>query len=219
MSGSGEPYQFEPPVLEEEAYASNDSFYGLKREHMIHFLYKWLLWKRRYIIEMNTFRNSFRKFCDLLPLTSRCFSTRFLLRSRVRTDPLWMRMQIQNGIVIQSESHSCTTRCDAMFSSIPIYKTKVIIILVFWCNCVKKLCICDRLTRHTSWESIWCRKNSTSCHNVMYNTEIIKILTLCVQIALSLRQDLNIIVSLASIGQPNMILYNPIFILCMHKKG
>ena len=46
----------------------------------------------------------------------------------------------------------------------------------------------------------------------MYNTEIIKILTLRVQIALSLRQDLNIIVSLASIGQPNMILYNPIFV-------
>ena len=40
-----------------------------------------------------------------------------------------------------------------------------------------------------------------------------KILTLCVQMALSLRQDLNIIVSLASIGQPNMILYNPIFVL------
>ena len=59
--GSGEPYQFEPPVLEEESYASNDSFNGLKREHMIHFFYKWLLWKRRYIIEMNTFRNSFRK--------------------------------------------------------------------------------------------------------------------------------------------------------------
>ena len=47
----------------------------------------------------------------------------------------------------------------------------------------------------------------------MYNTDIIKILTLCVQMALSLRQDLNIIVSLASIGQPNMILYNPIFAL------
>ena len=47
--------------------------------------------------------------------------------------------------------------------------------------------------------------------HVMYKTEIIKILTLCVQIALSLRQDLNIIVSLASIVQPNMILYNPIF--------
>ena len=53
------------------------------------------------------------------------------------------------------------------------------------------------------------------CHNVMYNTEIIKILTLRVQIALSLRQDLNIIVSLAPIGKPNMILYNPIFVLCM----
>ena len=59
--GSGEPYQFEPPVLEEESNASNNSFDGLKRERMIHFLYKWLLWKRRYIIEMNTFRNSFRK--------------------------------------------------------------------------------------------------------------------------------------------------------------
>ena len=45
----------------------------------------------------------------------------------------------------------------------------------------------------------------------MYKTEIIKILTLCVQIALSLRQDLNITVSLASIVQPNMILYNSIF--------
>ena len=66
--GSGEPYQFEPPVLEEESYASNDSFNGLKRERMIHFLYKWLLWKPRYIIEMNTFRNSLRKLRDLLPL-------------------------------------------------------------------------------------------------------------------------------------------------------
>ena len=66
--GSGEPYQFEPPVLEEESYASNDSFNGLKRERLIHFLYKWLLWKPRYIIEMNTFRNSLRKFCDLLTL-------------------------------------------------------------------------------------------------------------------------------------------------------
>ena len=66
--GSGEPYQLEPPVLEEESYASNDSFDGLKSERMIHFLCKWLLWKRRYIIEMNTFRNSFRKFCDLLSL-------------------------------------------------------------------------------------------------------------------------------------------------------
>ena len=40
----------------------------LKREHMIHFFYKWLLWKRRYIFKMNTFRNSFRKLRDLLPL-------------------------------------------------------------------------------------------------------------------------------------------------------
>ena len=149
-------------------------------------------------------------------LTLRCFSIRFLLRSRARRAPLWMRMQMQNGIVIQRYSHSCTTRCDVMFLSIPFYKTKVIIILVVWCNCVKKkLCICDRLTMHTWWERIWCSKNSTSCHNVMYNTKIIKILTLRVQIALSLRQDLNIIVSLASIGHPNIILYNPIFVLCM----
>ena len=48
----------------------------------------------------------------------------------------------------------------------------------------------------------------------MHNTEIIKILTLRAQIALSLRQDLNIVVSLASIGQPNMILYNPIYVIC-----
>ena len=68
MLGSGKPYQLEPPVLEEESYASNDSFHGLKRERMIHFLYKWLLRKQRYIIEMNTVRNSFRKFCDLLSL-------------------------------------------------------------------------------------------------------------------------------------------------------
>ena len=55
---------------------------------------------------------------------------------------------------------------------------------------LEKLCICDRLTMHTWWESIWCRKNSRSCHNVMFNTDIIKILTLCVEIALLLRQDL-----------------------------
>ena len=145
-------------------------------------------------------------------LTPSCCSIRFLLRSRARKAPLWIQMQMQNGIVIQSYSHSYTTRCDVMFLSIPFYKTKVIIILVVWCNCVKKLCICDRLTMHTWRESIWWRKNSTSCHNVMYNTKIIKFLTLCVQIALLLRQRLNIIVSLASIGQPNMILYNPIFV-------
>ena len=66
--GSGEPYQFKPPVLEEECYASNDSFDGLQSERMIQFPDKWLLWKRRYIIEINMFRNSLRKFCDLLPL-------------------------------------------------------------------------------------------------------------------------------------------------------
>ena len=46
-------------------------------------------------------------------------------------------------------------------------------------------------------------------------TQIIKVLTLRVQIALSLRQDLNIIVSLASIGKPNMIIYNPTFAVCI----
>ena len=44
--GNSEQYQFEPPVLEEKSYASNDSFDGLKREGMIQFLHKWLLWKR-----------------------------------------------------------------------------------------------------------------------------------------------------------------------------
>ena len=217
MLGNSEQYQFEPPVLEEESYASNDSVDGLKREGMIQFLYKWLLWKRRYIIEINMFRNSFRKLCDLFPLPH-AISLRFLLRSRARRAPLWMRMLnlLQNGIVIQSYSHSCKTSCDVMFLSVPFYKTKVIIILVFWYSYVKKtLCICDRLTMHTWCESIWCRKNSRSCHNVVFYTEVKKKLTLCVKIALSLRQHLNIIVSLASIGKPNMILYNPIFVLCM----
>ena len=108
-------------------------------------------------------------------LTPRCFSIRFLLRSRARRAPLWMRTQnlLQNGIVIQSYSHWCKTRCDVMFLCIPFYKTKVKTILAFWCNCVKKncKCICDLLTMHTWWESIWWRKNSMSCHNVMYNTD------------------------------------------------
>ena len=148
MLGNSEQYQFEPPVLEEESYASNDSFDGLKREHMIHFFYKWLLWKRRYIIEMNTFRNSFRKFCDLLASPHSLSLFGFCcVRAHVTRAPLWMRMQMHNDIVIQS--YSCTTRCDVMFLSIPFYKAKVMIILVFWCNCVKtKLCICDRLTMH-----------------------------------------------------------------------
>ena len=38
--GNSKQHQFEPLVLEEESYASNDSFDGLKREHMIHFFYK-----------------------------------------------------------------------------------------------------------------------------------------------------------------------------------
>ena len=92
--GSSEPYKFEPPFLEEESYASNNSFDGIKRERMIYFLYKWLLWKRRYIIEMNTLRNSFRKS---LPHAASLFGF-----CCVRRAPLWIRMQIQNGIVIQS---------------------------------------------------------------------------------------------------------------------
>ena len=114
---------------------------------MIHFLYKWLLWKRRYIIEMNTFRNSLRKCCDLLPLPHAVSLFGFCcVCAHVARAPLCMRMQMHNGIVIQSYLHSCTTRFDVMW-----------------------------------------------CHNVMYNTEILKIWTLRVQIALSLRQDLNII--------------------------
>ena len=80
--GSGEPYKFEPPVLEEESYASNNSFDGLKRERMINFLCKWLLWKRRYIIEVNTFRNILRKFCDLLPLPTLFLYSVFVLFAR-----------------------------------------------------------------------------------------------------------------------------------------
>ena len=51
MLGNGEQHQFERPILEEESYASNDSFDGLKRERMTHFLYKWLLRKGQYIID------------------------------------------------------------------------------------------------------------------------------------------------------------------------
>ena len=136
-----------------------------------------------------------------------------------QTECIMGNWKIENGIVIQCYLHSCTTRGDVIFLSIPfnpvLQDEGGNYFSILTQLCLKKLCICDRLTMHSLWESIWCRKNSRSCHNVMYNTEIIKILTLRVQIALSLRQDLNIIVSLASIGQPNMILYNPIFVLCM----
>ena len=131
--GNSEPYQFEPLVLEEESYASNDTLDGLKRERLIHFLCKCLLYHwNEYVQE---FLQEVLWSFSLTPLS---FSIRFLLRSRVRRAPLWMRMQMQNGIVIQSYLHSCTARCDVMFLSIPFYKTKVIIILVFWCNCVGK---------------------------------------------------------------------------------
>ena len=101
--GSGEPYQFEPPVLEEESYASNDSFDGLKRERMIHFLYQWLLWKRRYIIEINTFRNSLRNLCDLLPLPHAVSLFGFCcVRAHVELCFEYIRMQMPNDIVIQS---------------------------------------------------------------------------------------------------------------------
>ena len=109
--GSGEPYQFEPPVLEEESYASNNSFDGLKRERMIHFLYKWLLWKRRYIIEMNTFRNSFRKS---LPHAVSLFGF-CCVRAHVELS-LWMRKQMQ--IMVLLYLHSCTARCDVMWCDV-----------------------------------------------------------------------------------------------------
>ena len=121
-------------VLEEESYASNDSFDGLKREGMIQFLYKWLLYHwNEYVQE---FLQEVLWSFSVTPLS---FSIRFLLRSHVRRAPLWMRMQMHNGIVIQS--YSCTTRCDVMFLNIPFYKAKVMIILVFWCNCVRKNCV------------------------------------------------------------------------------
>ena len=45
-------------------------------------------------------------------------------------------------LFIQSDSHSCTTRCDAMFLSIPFYKMKVILLQYFDAIVSKKLCIC-----------------------------------------------------------------------------
>ena len=175
--------------------------------------------------------------------------------SRARRARYECKCKCRMVLFIQSDSHSCTTRCDAMFLSIPFYKMKVILLQYFDAIVSKKLCICvkeggkfnhqkaqknfpelqvriddlttlrvlirtiyrdsngeqgrnlntsDRLTMHTWWKSIWCRKNSTSCHNVMCNTEIMQILTLRVQIPLSLRHHLKVIVSLASIGQPKM---------------
>ena len=123
--------------------------------------------------------------------------------------------------------------CECKWTMVLIFRVIHIMYNSLWCNVLKypiqqdegdNYCsilmqLCQKTvylwpSMHTWWESIWCRKKSMSCH-VMYNTEIIKILTLRVQIALSLRQDLSIIVSLASIGKPNTILYNTIFVLCM----
>ena len=70
---------------------------------------------------MNTFGNSLRKFCDLLPLPYAVSLFGFCC----------VCMQMHNDIVIQSYLHSCTTRCDVMFLSIPFFKAKVMIILVF----------------------------------------------------------------------------------------
>ena len=176
-------------------------------------------------------------------------------RSRARRARYECECKCRMVLFIQSDSHSCTTRFDAMFLSIPFYKMKVILLQYFDAIVSKKLCICvkeggkfnhqkaqknfpelqvriddlttlrvlirtiyrdsngeqgrnlntsDRLTMHTWWKSIWCRKNSTSCHNVMCITEIMQILTLRVQIPLSLRHHAEVIVSLASIGQPKM---------------
>ena len=45
-------------------------------------------------------------------------------------------------LLIQSDSHSCTTSCDAMFLSIPFCKMKVILFQYFDAIISKKLCIC-----------------------------------------------------------------------------
>ena len=45
-------------------------------------------------------------------------------------------------LFIQSDSHSCTTRFDAMFLSIRFYKMKVILLQYFDAIVSKKLCIC-----------------------------------------------------------------------------
>ena len=104
-----------------------------------------------------------------------------------------------------------TLWCDVL-KYIPFYKAKV---MMYFDAIVSKKTVYLWPFNHALGERAF-DAVKIPCHVIMYNTEIVKMLTLMrVQITLSLRQDLNIIVSLASIGKPNMIRYNPIFVLCM----
>ena len=65
-------------------------------------------------------------------------------RVRVHVEPGRYKCECKCRMVllIQSDSHSCTTCCDAMFLSIPFYKMKVILFQYFDAIVSKKLCIC-----------------------------------------------------------------------------
>ena len=52
-------------------------------------------------------------------------------RSRARRARYECECKCRMVLFIQSDSHSCTTRCDAMFLSIPFYKMKVILLQYF----------------------------------------------------------------------------------------
>ena len=62
--------------------------------------------------------------------------------SRARRARYECKCKCRMVLFIQSDSHSCTTRCDAIFLSIPFYKTKVKLFQYFDAIVSKKLCIC-----------------------------------------------------------------------------
>ena len=63
-------------------------------------------------------------------------------RSRARRARYEGECKCRMVLFIQSDSHSSTTRFDAMFLSIPFYKMKVILLQYFDAIVSKKLCIC-----------------------------------------------------------------------------
>ena len=69
-----------------------------------------------------------------------------------QTECIMGNWKIENGIVIQSYLHSCTTRGDVIFLSIPfnpvLQDEGGNYFSILTQLCLKKLCICDRLTMH-----------------------------------------------------------------------
>ena len=61
--------------------------------------------------------------------------------SRARRARYECKCKCRMVLFIQSDSHSCTTRCDAIFLSIPFYKTKVILFQYFDAIVSKKNCV------------------------------------------------------------------------------